>query len=62
MMPSSENRENTFIPTPPEAFSTWHDLAGHRLRSPAADTQGAEAIARRLAALQRWRGLGPKVG
>lgn len=61
-MPPSEKREDIISPTPPEAFSTWHDLAGHWLRSPGADAQGNEALARRLAALQRWRGLNPEAG
>ncbi len=63
MMPPTEERENALItPTPAEAFSTWHDLAGHLLRNPATRTLEGEALTRRLAALQRWRGLLPEVG
>jgi hypothetical protein len=38
-------------------FSTWHDLSGHWLRSPGAETLETETTARRHAAVQRWRGL-----
>jgi hypothetical protein len=63
VMSPIEKRESALItPTPPEAFSTWHDLAGHWLRNPAGKTQEGEALARRLAALQRWRGLAPEAG
>ncbi len=39
-----------------EAVSTWHDLAGHWLRAPTGESLDVTA-ARRLAAVQRWRGL-----
>ena len=41
--------------TTPDTSFTWRGLAGHWLRtSPAHET---EALARRRAAVQRWRGL-----
>jgi len=37
--------------------STWHNLSGHWLRSPGAEAQEVETLARRQAAVRRWRGL-----
>jgi hypothetical protein len=39
---------------------TWQDIAGHWLRSPEGRDYEAERLARRQAALQRWRGLIPE--
>ena len=39
---------------------TWHEIAGHWLRSPAVQAQETESFARRQAAVQRWRGLPPE--
>jgi nuclear transport factor 2 (NTF2) superfamily protein len=43
--------------TTSDAFSTWHDLSGHWLRSPGAEALEMETMDRRQAAVQRWRGV-----
>ena len=40
-----------------DAFSTWHNLSDHWLRSPGAEALETETSARRRAAVQRWRGM-----
>ncbi len=40
-----------------ESASTWHNLSGHWLRSPGAEATEVETLARRQAAVRRWRGL-----
>jgi len=40
-----------------EGASTWHDLCGHWLRGPGAEALEIETLARRQAAVRRWRGM-----
>lgn len=46
--------------TMPAAPFTWEKLAGHWLRSPAANADESDAATRRQAAVRRWRGLHPE--
>ena len=41
----------------PKPATTWHSLSRHWLQSPLAAELEREAQARRLAAVERWRGL-----
>ncbi len=41
----------------PKPGTTWHNLSGHWLQSPLAAELELEAQTRRLAAVERWRGL-----
>lgn len=52
--------EESRVATPAPAF-TWQSIAGQWLHASATkDTDDTQALARRLAAVQRWRGLPPE--
>lgn len=58
-MTPTEKQDGLSSPTPGETPSTWHDLAGHWLRT-LTEKPEIEVLARREAALQRWRGMLPE--
>ena len=42
---------------PTKGYSTWQDMAGHWLKKAGGQERELESQVRRLAAIQRWRGV-----
>jgi len=64
MLPSSRYISVPGVPEHTDVDATvctWRDMAGQWLRAPNAGESELEALARRLAAVQRWRGV-PRPG
>lgn len=56
MLPSSKNRRDVFQMH--GSASTWQDLADHWLQFQTAENFETEERVKRMAAVQRWRGVG----
>ena len=55
--PAQANQSFRESGPPTKTYLTWQDMVGHWLKKAGSEERELEAQARRLAAIQRWRGL-----